>query len=192
MKAVRIHQFGGPEVLNYEDVPDPKPRKDQVLVRVRACALNHLDLWVRKGLPGVNLPHIPWHRHRWRDRRSRRLRHRLQARTTCHRRAHEFLQSLREVRCRDCKINAAISPSLAMPSMAATANSSRSRPSTCPYSRFPRFQRSGQRAAGLPYRLAHAHRARRHSSRPNRPRAGREFRRRHCQPSRSRRCFMRA
>src|SRR5438270_12292381 len=58
MKAVRIHEFGGPEVLRYEDVPDPKPRKGQVLVRVRACALNHLDIWVRKGLPGVNLPHI--------------------------------------------------------------------------------------------------------------------------------------
>src|SRR5438552_1063346 len=58
MKAVRIHEFGGPEVLTYEDVPDPKPRKDQVLIRVRACSLNHLDLWVRKGLPGVNLPHI--------------------------------------------------------------------------------------------------------------------------------------
>lgn len=59
MKAVRIHEFGGPEVLRYEDVPDPKPRKDQVLVRVTAVALNHLDLWVRKGLPGVKLPHIP-------------------------------------------------------------------------------------------------------------------------------------
>lgn len=58
MKAVRIHQFGGPEVLRYENVPDPKPRKDQVLIHVRACALNHIDLWVRKGLPGVNLPHI--------------------------------------------------------------------------------------------------------------------------------------
>ncbi len=58
MKAVRIHQFGGPEVLTYEDVADPKLRKDQVLVRVRACALNHLDIWVRQGLPGVNLPHI--------------------------------------------------------------------------------------------------------------------------------------
>jgi NADPH:quinone reductase-like Zn-dependent oxidoreductase len=58
MKAVRIHQFGGPEVLMYEDVPDPQLRKNQVLVRVRACALNHLDIWVRKGLPGVNLPHI--------------------------------------------------------------------------------------------------------------------------------------
>lgn len=59
MKAVRIHQFGGPEVLIYEDVPDPKPRKDQVLVRVKACSLNHLDVWVRKGLPGVKVPHIP-------------------------------------------------------------------------------------------------------------------------------------
>jgi NADPH:quinone reductase-like Zn-dependent oxidoreductase len=58
MKAVRIHQFGGPEVLTYEDVPDPQPRRDEVLVRVRACALNHLDVWVRKGLPGVKLPHI--------------------------------------------------------------------------------------------------------------------------------------
>jgi NADPH:quinone reductase-like Zn-dependent oxidoreductase len=58
MKAVRIHEFGGPEVLRYEDVPDPQPRKDQVLVRVKACAMNHLDLWVRKGLPGVKLPHI--------------------------------------------------------------------------------------------------------------------------------------
>jgi len=58
MKAVRIHEFGGPEVLRYEDVPDAKPRQDQVLVRVRACAMNHLDLWVRKGLPGVSLPHI--------------------------------------------------------------------------------------------------------------------------------------
>ena len=58
MKAVRIHQFGGPEVLAYEDVSDPQLRKDQVLVRVKACSLNHLDLWVRQGLPGVKLPHI--------------------------------------------------------------------------------------------------------------------------------------
>ena len=58
MKAVRIHEFGGPEVLKYEEIPDPELRKDQVLVRVRACALNHLDLWVRMGLPGVKLPHI--------------------------------------------------------------------------------------------------------------------------------------
>ena len=58
MRAVRIHQFGGPEVLTYEDVPDPALRKDHVMVRVRACSLNHLDVWVRKGLPGVKLPHI--------------------------------------------------------------------------------------------------------------------------------------
>jgi len=58
MKAVRIHQFGGPDVLTYEEIPDPQPRKDEVLVRIRACALNHLDVWVRKGLPGVKLPHI--------------------------------------------------------------------------------------------------------------------------------------
>lgn len=58
MKAVRIHEFGGPEVLKFEDVPDPELRKDHVLVRIRACALNHLDLWVREGLPGVKLPHI--------------------------------------------------------------------------------------------------------------------------------------
>lgn len=58
MKAIRIHQFGGPEVLQYEDVSDALPRKDQILVRVRACAMNHLDLWVRRGLPGVKLPHI--------------------------------------------------------------------------------------------------------------------------------------
>jgi len=58
MKAVRFHEFGGPEVLKYEDIPEPQLRKDQVMIRVRACALNHLDLWVRKGLPGVKLPHI--------------------------------------------------------------------------------------------------------------------------------------
>lgn len=58
MKAVRIHEFGGPEVLRFEDVPDPQPRLDQVLVRVKACALNHLDIFVRRGLPGVKLPHI--------------------------------------------------------------------------------------------------------------------------------------
>lgn len=58
MKAVRIHQFGGPEVLTYEEIADPQLRKDQVLVRVKACALNHLDVWVRNGLPGVKLPRI--------------------------------------------------------------------------------------------------------------------------------------
>ncbi len=61
MKAVRFHQHGGPEVLRYEDVPDPDLAPGEVLVRVRACALNHLDLWGRRGLPGISipLPHIP-------------------------------------------------------------------------------------------------------------------------------------
>lgn len=58
MKAVRIHEFGGPEVLKFEDVPEPQLRKDQVLIKVQAVALNHLDLFIRKGLPGIKLPHI--------------------------------------------------------------------------------------------------------------------------------------
>lgn len=59
MKAIRFHQHGGPEVLKFEDVPDPVLRKDQVLIRVKAVALNHLDLFVREGVPGVPLPQIP-------------------------------------------------------------------------------------------------------------------------------------
>jgi NADPH:quinone reductase-like Zn-dependent oxidoreductase len=61
MKAIVFHQHGGPEVLKYEDAPDPVIRASEVLVRVKACALNHLDLWVRGGLPNVPipLPHIP-------------------------------------------------------------------------------------------------------------------------------------
>lgn len=58
MKAIVIHEFGGPEVLKYEDVPEPQLRKDQVLIKVKACALNHLDLFIRQGLPGIKLPHI--------------------------------------------------------------------------------------------------------------------------------------
>lgn len=56
MKAVIIPQHGGPEVLRYTDVPDPKINAAEVLLRVRACALNHLDLWVRRGLPGITFP----------------------------------------------------------------------------------------------------------------------------------------
>ena len=61
MKAVRFHEHGGPEVLKVEDIPEPRIAPNEVLVRIRACALNHLDLWLRKGLPGVTLPlpHIP-------------------------------------------------------------------------------------------------------------------------------------
>jgi NADPH:quinone reductase-like Zn-dependent oxidoreductase len=59
MQAIRFHEYGGPEVLRYEQAPDPVPRKDQVLVRVKACAMNHLDLWVRMGTTRPPLPHIP-------------------------------------------------------------------------------------------------------------------------------------
>ncbi len=58
MKAVRIHADGGPEVLVYEDVPDPQPQPGEVLVELRAAALNHLDIWVRRGLPSVPKPRI--------------------------------------------------------------------------------------------------------------------------------------
>jgi NADPH:quinone reductase-like Zn-dependent oxidoreductase len=56
MKAVRFHQHGGPEVLCYEDAPDPDLAPGEVLVRVRACALNHLDVWGRGGLRNVTIP----------------------------------------------------------------------------------------------------------------------------------------
>jgi NADPH:quinone reductase-like Zn-dependent oxidoreductase len=58
VKAVRIHEDGGPEVLRYEDAPDPVPGTGQVLIELRAASLNHLDLWVRKGLPSVPKPRI--------------------------------------------------------------------------------------------------------------------------------------
>src|SRR5262245_33831908 len=56
MKAVRFHEHGGADVLRYEDVPDPEPGPGEIVVRVKAAALNHLDIWERKGLPGVALP----------------------------------------------------------------------------------------------------------------------------------------
>jgi NADPH:quinone reductase-like Zn-dependent oxidoreductase len=61
MKAILFDRHGGPDVLSYTDVPEPELRSGEVLVRVHACALNHLDLWVRQGIPGVPipLPHIP-------------------------------------------------------------------------------------------------------------------------------------
>jgi NADPH:quinone reductase-like Zn-dependent oxidoreductase len=60
MLAVRIHEHGGPEVLRVERAPDPVVGPLQVLVEVRAVALNHIDLWVRRGLPRLRLrfPHI--------------------------------------------------------------------------------------------------------------------------------------
>ncbi len=60
MRAVVIHQHGGPEVLQLAELPNPEIAPNEVLVRVRAVALNHLDLWVRRGLPGLKLtfPHV--------------------------------------------------------------------------------------------------------------------------------------
>jgi len=58
VKAVRIHEDGGPDVLRYEDAPDPVPGTGQVLIELRAASLNHLDLWIRKGLPSVPKPRI--------------------------------------------------------------------------------------------------------------------------------------
>jgi NADPH:quinone reductase-like Zn-dependent oxidoreductase len=58
MLAVRIHEDGGPEVLQLEEVPDPVAGPGEVLVRLRASALNHLDVWIRKGLPSVPKPRI--------------------------------------------------------------------------------------------------------------------------------------
>src|SRR5260221_12200239 len=60
MRAVIFEQHGGPEVLKFTEVADPEVKANEVLVEVRACALNHLDVWVRGGLPGIKipLPHI--------------------------------------------------------------------------------------------------------------------------------------
>ena len=58
MKAVRIHEDGGLDVLCYEDVPDPTAGSGEVLIELRAASLNHLDVWVRKGLPSAPKPHI--------------------------------------------------------------------------------------------------------------------------------------
>jgi NADPH:quinone reductase-like Zn-dependent oxidoreductase len=61
MKAIVYSQHGGPDVLRYTDAAEPQISANEVLVRVRACALNHLDLWLREGIPGmpIPLPHIP-------------------------------------------------------------------------------------------------------------------------------------
>ena len=60
MKAVVFHEHGGPEVLQLVEMPDPVPGAGEVVIRVEAVALNHLDLWVRGGLPGpaVPMPHL--------------------------------------------------------------------------------------------------------------------------------------
>jgi len=59
MKAVRVHEVGGPEVLRYEDIPDPVPGPDQALVKIEAIGLNFLDCYFRSGLYKSTLPFIP-------------------------------------------------------------------------------------------------------------------------------------
>ena|SRR6476646_1889186 len=60
MKASIFHLHGGPEVLEYAEVPEPRMRANEVLVEIKGCALNHLDIFARTGLPGIEirLPHI--------------------------------------------------------------------------------------------------------------------------------------
>jgi NADPH:quinone reductase-like Zn-dependent oxidoreductase len=60
MKAVIFNEHGPEDVLQFTDAPEPEIADNEVLVRVKACALNHLDLWIRGGLPGIKfpLPHI--------------------------------------------------------------------------------------------------------------------------------------
>ena len=60
MEAVVIRKHGGPDILSFEKISDPQPEKEHVLVKVNCCAVNHLDVWVRNGLPGksVSFPHI--------------------------------------------------------------------------------------------------------------------------------------
>jgi NADPH:quinone reductase-like Zn-dependent oxidoreductase len=60
VKAVRFHEHGSAEVLKYEDAPEPKIQANEVLVKIKACALNHLDLWLRMGVRDwkLHLPHI--------------------------------------------------------------------------------------------------------------------------------------
>src|SRR3989304_7253859 len=60
MKALAFDEHGGIEKLKYCDVPDPKIGPDELLIRVRACALNHLDLFVREGIPGLKTPLPFW------------------------------------------------------------------------------------------------------------------------------------
>ncbi len=56
MRGWIVRRHGGPEALEWGELPTPEPRADEVVVRVRACALNHLDLWVRNGVPGHSFP----------------------------------------------------------------------------------------------------------------------------------------
>jgi NADPH:quinone reductase-like Zn-dependent oxidoreductase len=56
LRAIRIHEHGGPEKLLLQEIPSPSLRADEARVRIHAAGLNHLDLWVRRGIPGVKYP----------------------------------------------------------------------------------------------------------------------------------------
>jgi len=56
MKAVVFNQHGGPEVLQYVDVPDPRPGPGEVLIEVKATSINHIDIFLRRGMPGIKVP----------------------------------------------------------------------------------------------------------------------------------------
>ena len=56
MKGVFIEEHGDIDVIKYANINDPEVKKNQVLVKVEAAAINHLDIWVRKGLPNMPLP----------------------------------------------------------------------------------------------------------------------------------------
>jgi NADPH:quinone reductase-like Zn-dependent oxidoreductase len=56
MKAVVFHEHGGPDVLRYEDAPDPKPARGEVVIEVKATSINHIDVFLRRGMPGVKVP----------------------------------------------------------------------------------------------------------------------------------------
>ena len=58
MKAVLFRAHGGPDVLSYEELPTPAIGSEEVLIRVKACALNHLDIWIRQGNPAYPLRHV--------------------------------------------------------------------------------------------------------------------------------------
>ena len=60
MKAVYFEEHGDLDVIQFGEVPDPEPGPDDVIVKVKACALNHLDIWVRRGWPGLNLEKPHW------------------------------------------------------------------------------------------------------------------------------------
>lgn len=60
MKALYFDEHGGPDVVQYGEVPDPQPGPSEALIRVRACAANHLDIWVRRGWPGLKLTMPHW------------------------------------------------------------------------------------------------------------------------------------